>query len=57
MKVEDFTEEELETLSNDELIELAKEKGLEDILILDADGNLINRDEVIKGLVESVVSK
>ncbi len=52
-----FTEEELETLSNDELIELAKEKGLEDILVLDADGNLQNRDEVIKALVESVALK
>ena len=48
-----YTEEELETLSNDELIELAIEKGLEDILLLDADGNLLNRDQVIKALVES----
>ena len=47
-----FTEEELETLSNDELIALAKEKGLEDILLLDADGNLLNRGQVIKALVE-----
>ena len=47
-----FTVEELETLSNDELIALAKEKGLEDILLLDADGNLLNRDQVIKALVE-----
>ena len=47
-----FTEEELETLSNDELIALAEEKGLEDILLLDADGNLLNRDQVIKALVE-----
>jgi len=52
-----FTEEELESLSNDELIELAKEKGLEDILVLDADGNLQNRDQVIKALVESVALK
>ena len=51
-----FTEEELETLSNDELIELAIEKGLGDILVLDADGNLQNRDEVIKALVESAES-
>ena len=43
-----FTEEELEILSNDELIEIAKEKGLKDILVLDADGNLENREEVIK---------
>ena len=48
-----FTVEELETLSDDELIELAKEKGLEDILLLDADGNLLNRDQVIKALVEN----
>ena len=48
-----FTVEELEALSNDELIELAKEKGLEDRLVLDADGNLLNRDEIIKALVES----
>ncbi len=48
-----FTEEELEALSNDELIELAKEKGLEDKLVLDDDGNLLNRDEIIKALVES----
>ena len=47
-----FTEEELEALSNDELIALAKEKGLEDILLLDAAGNLLNRDQVIKALVE-----
>jgi len=52
----EFTEEELETLSNDELIELAIEKGLEDILVLDADGNLLNRDQVIKALVESYES-
>jgi hypothetical protein len=32
-------------LSNDELIEIAKEKGLEDMLKIDADGNLQNRDE------------
>jgi len=48
-----FTVEELEALSNDELIDLAKEKGLEDILLLDSDGNLLNRDQVIKALVES----
>ena len=51
-----FTEEELETLSNDELIELAKQRGLEDKLVLDADGNLQNRDEIIQALVESFES-
>ena len=48
-----FTKEELEVLSNDELIDIAKEKGLEDKLVLDADGNLQNRDQVIKELVDS----
>ena len=52
-----FTEEELETLSNDELIALAQEKDLEDILLLDSDGNLLNRDQVIKALVDSEVLK
>ena len=51
-----FTEEELEALSNDELIELAIERGLEDKLVLDADGNLQNRDEIIQALVESYES-
>ena len=46
----------LRPLSNDELIELAKEKGLEDKLVLDADGNLQNRDEIIQALVESYES-
>ena len=50
-----FTEEELEMLSNDELIEIAKEKGMEDTLILDADGNLQNRDEVIKALTDNLI--
>ena len=40
-------------LSNDELIELAKEKGLEDLLLLDDDGNLQNRDQVINALIDS----
>ena len=48
-----FTISELEQLSNDELIAIAKEKGLEDMIILDADGNLQNRDQIINALVES----
>ena len=47
--------EELENLSNDELVEIAKEKGLEDTLVLDADGNLQNRDEVIKALTDNLI--
>ena len=41
-----FTIDELEALSNDELIAIAKEKGLEDLILLDEDGNLLNRDQV-----------
>ena len=44
--------QELESLSNDALIELAQAKGLEDKIILDEDGNLVNRDELIEALRE-----
>ena len=48
-----FTISELEALSNDELIAIAKEKGLEDLLLLDEDGNLLNRDQIINAILES----
>jgi len=48
-----FTIDELEQLSNDELIAIAREKGLEDLILLDADGNLLNRDEIINAIIES----
>jgi peptidoglycan-associated lipoprotein len=48
-----FTVAELEQLSNDELIAIAKEKGLEDMIVLDADGNLQNREELINAIIES----
>ena len=48
-----FTIDELEQLSNDELIAIAKEKGLEDLILLDADGNLLNRDQIINAILES----
>jgi len=48
-----FTVDELEQLSNDELIAIAKEKGLGDLIVLDADGNLQNRDQIINAIVES----
>jgi len=48
-----FTINELEQLSNDELIAIAKEKGLGDLIVLDADGNLQNRDQIINAIVES----
>ena len=48
-----FTVAELEQLSNDELIAIDKEKGLEDLIILDADGNLLNREQLINAIIES----
>jgi len=48
-----FTIDELEALSNDELIAIAQEKGLEDLILLDEDGNLLNRDQIINAIVES----
>jgi peptidoglycan-associated lipoprotein len=48
-----FTIDELEELSNDELIAIAREKGLEDLILLDEDGNLLNRDQIINAIVES----
>ena len=48
-----FTIDELEELSNDELIAIAREKGLEDLIVLDEDGNLLNRDQIINAIVES----
>jgi len=48
-----FTIDELEALSNDEIIAIAKEKGLEDLILLDEDGNLLNRDQIINAIVES----
>ena len=48
-----FTIDELEALSNDEIIAIAQEKGLEDLILLDEDGNLLNRDQIINAIVES----
>ena len=48
-----FTVAELDQLSNDELIAIAKEKGLEDMIVLDADGNLQNREQLINAIIES----
>ena len=48
-----FSISDLEVLSNDELIAIAKEKGLEDLIQLDEDGNLLNRDQIINAIAES----
>jgi len=51
--VGEFSISDLEVLSNDELIAIAKEKGLEDLILLDEDGNLLNREQIINAIVES----
>ena len=48
-----FSIDELEQLSNDELIAIAKEKGLEERILLDSDGNLQNRDQIINAILDS----
>ena len=42
---------ELESLSDDALIEMAIAKGMGDMIKLDADGNLLNRDELESALM------
>ena len=49
----EFSISDLEVLSNDELIAIAKEKGIEDLILLDEDGNLLNREQIINAIVES----
>ena len=49
----EFSISDLEVLSNDEIIAIAKEKGLEDLILLDEDGNLLNREQIINAIVES----
>ena len=49
----EFSISDLEVLSNDELIAIAKEKGLEDLILLDEGGNLLNREQIINAIVES----
>ena len=48
--------DELETMSDDELIEVAVAKGLGEEIVLDADGNLANRDEIIEALLEDAAA-
>ena len=39
-------------MSDDELIEVAVAKGLSEEIVLDADGNLANRDELVEAIIE-----
>ena len=48
-----FSEEGLALLSDEELIQLAKQQGIESMVILDSDGNLANREEIVSALTQS----
>ena len=43
-------DESLESLSDSELIELANDEGMEDMIVRDGEGFLANREEIISGL-------
>ena len=47
---------ELESLSDDALIEMINSKGMDDLVVLDADGNLANRDELIQALMDDAAA-
>ena len=40
----------IEQMSDVELIDMAEKDGIEEILVLDAEGSLANREEVIEAL-------
>jgi len=46
----------LESLSDDALIEMINSKGMGDLVVLDADGNLANRDELIQALMDDAAA-
>ena len=48
-----FSEEDLALLSDEELIQVAKQQGIEYMIILDSDGNLANREEIVSALTQS----
>ena len=48
-----FSEEGLALLSDEELIQMAKQQGIESMVILDSDGNLANREEIVSALTQS----
>ena len=43
----------LEELSDGELIHIANQMGMEDLLVIDGDGGLANTEEVIKAIKET----
>ncbi len=42
----------LEELSDGELIHIANQMGMEDLLVIDGDGGLANTEEVVKAIKE-----
>jgi peptidoglycan-associated lipoprotein len=52
-----FTEEDLRKLSNTDLIKIAEETGFLDIVKLDENGNLANREELIQALLDAGLTK
>ena len=52
-----FSEEDLRKLSNTDLIKIAEETGFMDIVKLDENGNLANREELIQALLDAGLTK
>ncbi len=52
-----FTEEDLRKLSNADLIKIAEQTGFMDIVKLDENGNLANREELIQALLDAGLTK
>ena len=46
-------EENISSLSDGELIHIAKQMGMEDLLVIDGDGGLANTEEVVKAIKEA----
>ncbi len=52
-----FTEEDLRKLSNTDLIQIAEATGFADLVKLDENGNLANREELIQALLDAGLTK
>jgi len=52
-----FTEEDLRKLSNTDLIKIAQATGFSDLIKLDENGNLANREELIQALLDAGLTK
>ena len=52
-----FSEEDLRKLSNTDLIQIAEATGFADLVKLDENGNLANREELIQALLDAGLTK